>query len=348
MKARHVIIPIFVPHKGCPNDCIFCNQKKISGQIEEMTPQMIPGIIESHLATIDSGTFVEAAFYGGSFTAIDRSLQESLLKKAYEYVKSGRVSEIRLSTRPDCIDEDILEMLQKYGVRTIELGVQSLDDEVLKASCRGHDAACVYKSAALIKGKGFRLGIQTMTGLPGDTREKAMNTARQVISMSPEIVRIYPVLVIKGTPLEKLLLDDRYEPMPLDEAVKLCAELLDLYESHGINVIRIGLQATENIRGGADSDVVAGPVHPAFRQLVESELARRRIERIIEERGLSGSSSLLIKTGAPNISNVVGQKRANIDYLRSKYHIVRIKVMDDGSGTDDVEIEKVWNSIRTE
>jgi len=340
MKSRHVIIPIFVPHKGCPNDCIFCNQKKISGQIEEMTPQMVPEIIESHLATIGSGAFVETAFFGGSFTAIDRTLQESLLKEAYKYVRSGRVSEIRLSTRPDCIDGDILEMLEKYGVRTIELGVQSLDDEVLKASCRGHDAACVYESAALIKERGFRLGIQTMTGLPGDTREKALNTARQVIAISPEIVRIYPVLVIKGTPLEKLLLDGRYDPMPLEEAVKLCAELLELYENHGINVIRIGLQATENIRGGASSDVVAGPVHPAFRQLVESELTRRRIEKIIEERGLSGSSSLLIKTGTSNISNVVGQKRANIEYFRSKYRIGSIKVIDDGSGTNEITIEK--------
>lgn len=339
MKNRHVIIPIFVPHKGCPNDCIFCNQKKISGQMEEMTAQKIPEIIESHLATIQRDAFIEVAFYGGSFTAIDRTLQESFLKKAYEYVKLDKVSEIRLSTRPDCIDDGILEMLEKYGVRTIELGVQSLDDEVLKASCRGHDSACVFKSAALIREKGFRLGIQTMTGLPCDTRETAINTARQVISMSPEIVRIYPVLVIKGTALEKLFLDGRYAPMTIDEAVKLCAELLELYESHGVNVIRIGLQATENISGEKDSDVVAGPVHPAFRQLVESELVKRRIEKIIEDRGLSDSGSLLIKTGVSNISNVIGQKRANINYLRSKYNIGRIKVIDDGSYTNKITVE---------
>lgn len=307
--------------------------------MEEITPEMIPEIIESHLATIENSAFVEVAFYGGSFTAIDRTLQENLLKEAYEYVKSGRVSEIRLSTRPDCIDEDILEMLKKYGVRTIELGVQSLDDEVLRASCRGHNAACVYESSELIKRKGFRLGIQTMTGLPGDTREKALRTARQVISISPEIVRIYPVLVIKGTALEMLYLGGKYAPMALEDAVKLCAELLELYEKHDINVIRIGLQATENIRSGAESDVAAGPEHPAFRQLVESELARRRIEALIKERGLAGSKSLLINTGASNISNVVGQRRANIDYFKSKYNIDRIKVMDDGSGTAEISIE---------
>ncbi len=339
MKNRHVIIPIFVPHKGCPNDCIFCNQKKISGQLEEITPEMMPGIIESHLATIENGAFVEIAFYGGSFTAIDRTLQEGLLKEAYKYVKSGRVSEIRLSTRPDCIDDDILAMLKKYGVRTIELGVQSLDEEVLRASCRGHDAACVYESSKLIKRKGFRLGIQTMTGLPGDTREKALYTARQVISISPEIVRIYPVLVIKGTALEMLYLGGKYAPMPLEEAVKLCAELLELYEKHGIKVIRIGLQATENIRSGSESDVAAGPEHPAFRQLVESELARIHIEKIIEERELAGSSLLTIKTGASNISNVVGQKRTNIYYFKSKYNIGRIKVIDDGSGRDEIRVE---------
>ncbi|NLK88103.1 MAG: radical SAM protein, partial [Clostridiaceae bacterium] len=205
MSMKHVIIPVFVPHKGCPNDCIFCNQKKISGQISDMTTDRINEIIEEHLKTIDEGAFAEIAFYGGSFTAIEKGLQQGFLKEAYKYVTAGRVSEIRLSTRPDFIDEEILGMLGQYGVRTIELGVQSLDDDVLKASCRGHDASCVYRSCDLIKKMGFRLGIQTMTGLPGDTRERCIDTAKKVISLSPELVRIYPVLVIKGTGLEKLM-----------------------------------------------------------------------------------------------------------------------------------------------
>ncbi len=327
MSAKHVIIPIFVPHKGCPNDCIFCNQKKISGQLEEMTTEKIPEIIEEHLSTIKQSSFVEIAFYGGSFTAIPKDVQESFLQQAYKYVSIGKVAEIRLSTRPDCIDEEILMMLKRYGVRTIELGVQSLDDDVLKASCRGHDANVVYKSSELIKSMGFRLGIQTMTGLPCDTREKCIDTAKKVISISPEIVRIYPVLVIKGTGLERLMESGRYKPQSLDEAVDICAELLKLYEDKGINVIRIGLQPTDNINEGNDSDVVAGPIHSAFRQLVESRLALMRIEKIIIFEGLQKAKEIIIHTGIFNISHVTGQRKSNIHYLKNKYGFSNIKIL---------------------
>lgn len=291
-----------------------------------MTSEKIPHIVEAHLKTIQPGTFVEIAFYGGSFTAIDQSVQKSFLEKTAPYLSDGRVAEIRLSTRPDNIDGEILELLQRYGVRTIELGVQSLDEEVLKASYRGHDTASVYEAAALIKGRGFKLGIQTMTGLPGDTREKCLNTARQVISLSPDVVRIYPVLVIRGTELERQYISGTYIPQKLDEAVEICAELLELYEDNGINVIRIGLQATENISEGSESEVAAGPVHPAFRQLVESKLMLGRMEAMIEKQGFAGAQELLITTGISNISNVVGQRRANIEYLETKYNIGSIKI----------------------
>ncbi len=326
---KHAIIPIFVPHKGCPNDCIFCNQKKISGQIEDMTSEKIPDIIEEHLKTIRGDAFTEVAFYGGSFTAIEKNVQEAFLKQAYRYISSGRVSEIRISTRPDRIDEDTLRMLDRYGVKTIELGVQSLDDEVLKASCRGHDSSIVYKSAELIKRMGFRLGIQTMTGLPGDTREKCLETAHKVVSMAPDIVRIYPVLVIMGTGLEILLAQGGYIPQTLEETVDICAELLSLYEDNGITVIRIGLQPTDNIREGCGSDVIAGPVHPALRQLVEARLSLMRIEDMIESSKLSQAKELIISTGVSNVSNVVGQKRSNIEFLKSKYGFVNIKVITD-------------------
>ncbi len=331
MTGRHVIIPIFVPHKGCPHDCIFCSQKKISGQMDDMVPERVPQIIETHLSTIRPGSFVEIAFYGGSFTAIDKDLQKSFLEKASAYLKDGRASEIRLSTRPDHIDYEILELLEQYGVRTIELGVQSLDDVVLKASYRGHAAADVYSAAGMIREKGFRLGIQTMTGLPEDTREKCLHTARQVISMAPDFVRIYPVLVIRGTGLERQYLDGQYRPQKLDEAVELCAELLELYEAGGINVIRIGLQASENISEGAGSEVAAGPVHPAFRQLVESRLMLRKMEEMILSQKLTGIRCLTITTGASNLSNVIGQKRSNIEYLKKQYSIRDIKVKSDKS-----------------
>lgn len=327
MIARYKIIPIFVPHKGCPNDCIFCNQKKISGQIEEMTTKKIPQIIETHLATMEPNDKIEIAFYGGSFTAIDQSIQESFLVEAFRYMSDGRISQIRVSTRPDSINEENLRMLWKYGVRTIELGVQSLDDKVLRKSCRGHDASCVVQASALIKHMGFVLGIQTMTGLPGDTNKPCLETAEKVIRISPDIVRIYPVLVIKGTELERQYRNGLYKPQSLEEAVELCAQLLEMYESNNIKVIRIGLQATDQIREGSGSDVVAGPVHPAFRQLVESKLMLIRIEAQIKKQGLGGTARLTIHTGSSNISNVVGQNRYNVRYLQWQYAIGNIKVL---------------------
>lgn len=336
MKGKHVIIPIFVPHRGCPNACIFCNQKKISGQTEEMTPGKVARIIDEHLRTVSPDAFVEIAFFGGSFTAIDRKIQKALLDRTKPYLADGRADEIRLSTRPDRIDDDVLDFLKEYGVRTIELGVQSLDEEVLKASFRGHDASCVYRAAALIKSKGFRLGIQTMTGLPEDTREKCLDTARKVIEIAPDIVRIYPVLVIRGTELERRFRQGSYVPQGVDEAVELCAELLEMYESNGISVIRIGLQTTEDICGDDDSEVAAGPVHPAIRQLAESRLMLARMEGMIEKQELAGVRELVITTGVSNLSNVIGQKRENITRLKSKYSIESIKVKGDAKYTREI------------
>jgi len=338
LSHKHVIIPIFVPHKGCPHDCIFCNQKKISGQIVDLRPSEIPEIIEEHLKTIPEDAFVEIAFFGGSFTAIDKPLQRDYLSMAAPYIERGRVSEIRISTRPDSIDDEILDMLAQFNVKTIELGVQSLDDGVLKASCRGHDSQCVYREAELIKKKGFRLGIQTMTGLPCDTREKCIDTAKKIISMKPDIVRIYPALVIKGTQLERDFYKGRYIPQKLDEAVELCAELLALYNENGIRVIRIGLQITDNINEGPGSEVVAGPIHSAFRQLVESKLALKKIEAILNKTDLSRVKHIIIKTGKSNISNVVGHKRTNINYLKGKYGITSISVADDENLNGEITI----------
>jgi histone acetyltransferase (RNA polymerase elongator complex component) len=364
MTRRHVIIPIFVPHKGCPNDCIFCDQKKISGQTDEMTPDKIREIADTHLSTAGPEAFVEIAFYGGSFTAIDKEQQEEFLRQAWSYIETGRVSEIRISTRPDRIDEDILDMLKRYGVRTIELGVQSLDDDVLRSSMRGHDSQAVYRSASLIKETGFRLGIQIMTGLPGDTREKCLETARKVVALSPDLVRIYPVLVIRGTGLEKLMTKGEYRPQTLEEAVDLCSEMLRLFEDNGINVIRVGLQSTEKIREGIGSDVLAGPVHPAFRQLAQAKVLLKRIEERIEEimktkhsadvRDLitdshklaantrefaTYASELVIHTGTSNVSDVIGQKRSNIKALKRKYGFSDVRVIPDPNLSREIIIE---------
>lgn len=324
MKKKFVVIPIFVPHKGCPFDCIYCNQKTISGQVDEMTVEKMKSVIDSHLQYLNEDSHVEIGFYGGNFTGIEKEQQLLFLKTASEYIKADKIKEIRLSTRPDYINHDILTYLKEYNVRTIELGVQSLDNDVLKLSCRGHNSEDVINACRLIKESGITLGIQTMIGLPGSSREKDVETGRKVVALAPNIVRIYPTLVIKETYLEKMYLTGKYSPLTLGEAVDVCAELLDLYENNRIHVIRIGLQPTENIN--EDSDVAAGPFHPAFRQLVESRLALRRMEKIIEEQDLVHAESLLIVSGKRYLSNISGQKSVNIEYLKEKYGYRNIRV----------------------
>jgi radical SAM enzyme (TIGR01210 family) len=327
MNARHVVIPIFVPHKGCPFDCIYCNQKTISGQMEEMTKSKMVQIIEEHLASVKKGTYVEIGFFGGSFTGIEKSQQIEFLQTANSYLEQGSVDSIRLSTRPDYIDNETLDYLRRYNVKTIELGVQSLDEDVLKRSCRGHSVSDVITSSHLIKKYDFNLGIQTMIGLPESTRKKDYETALKVVELSPQIVRIYPTLVIKNTFLEKLYHKGKYSPLELYDAVDLCAQMLNLYEENNIKVIRIGLQPTENIN--ENSDVVAGPFHPAFRQLVESKLTLNRVEKMIYENGLEREKHLVIRTGKRNISNVIGQKKENINYLKKKYDLSSITIEED-------------------
>lgn len=324
MKNKKIIIPIFIPHKGCPFDCIFCNQKNISGQIEDMDEKQMRSIIESFIHSVPKGNINEIAFYGGSFTAIEKEEQLKFLGIANEYIKNGYVKEIRISTRPDYINQDILNYLKDYNVSTIELGVQSLDMEVLKASSRGHGVTDVYNSSKLIKKNGFILGIQTMVGLPKDTYDKALHTAQKVVEISPELVRIYPLLVIKGTYLEKMYYNKEYTPLELDETVKLCAELVEIYQKNNINVIRIGLQTTKNI--SENGDVIAGPFHPALRQLVESKLALTAIEKEIIRKRLIEKDVITICTSKDKISDVIGQKRSNIIYLKEKYKYKRILV----------------------
>ena len=229
MSKKHYIIPIFVPHKGCPHDCIFCNQKKITGQIEEVTAKDVKAKIEDYLDTIhEGGSHIEVAFYGGSFTAIPLEYQEQLLDAAFMYVKAGKIAGIRVSTRPDCIDARISENLRKYGVRTVELGVQSMDEDVLKLCNRGHSPEDVISAVGILKEFGFSVGVQMMIGLPGDTEEKAVKTAKALIALKPDIARIYPALTIKNTYMEEMFLRGEYQPLTLDEAVELSKKLLIL------------------------------------------------------------------------------------------------------------------------
>lgn len=332
MNKKRYIIPIFVPHRGCPHDCIFCNQKKITGQLEEVTTGDVNTKIKDYLNTIpDSGSQIEVAFYGGSFTAIPLEYQEKLLKAAFMFIKAGRIDGIRVSTRPDCIDERIMANLKKYGVKTVELGVQSMDAEVLKLCNRGHSPEDVVNAVWILKEFGFSVGVQMMIGLPGDNEEKAVKTAKELIRLKPDIARIYPALIIKNTYMEKMYIRGEYKPMTIDAAVELSKKLLILFESNGINVIRIGLQPTENINLG--KDVVAGPFHPSMRHLVESLIYRDMMVHLLKMAG--GRKEITLRVNPRNISELVGHKKSNIDFVKSNFFIDKFEIFQDKSVEPD-------------
>ncbi len=310
-------IPIFVPHRGCAFDCVFCNQRRITGSPDSVNASDVRKIIDGHLETIPrNGARVEAAFFGGSFTGIPLEEQNELLGAAYEYVKSGAIDGIRLSTRPDYIDERILDNLLRYGVTTIELGVQSTDDGVLKASNRGHTRADTVKAASLIRKYPFALGMQMMTGLPEDTDELSLRTADDIISMGAEMVRIYPTLVIKDTYLEKLYFEGKYKPQTLQEAVSLAKRLMIKFEENGVNVIRVGLQSTDEIC--ENGSVTAGPVHSSFREIAENAIYRDIIEDDLKDAKCTRADVFVNPT---EISKAVGNKRFNIMEIKKKMNI---------------------------
>jgi radical SAM enzyme (TIGR01210 family) len=324
MSKSNYIIPIFVPHLGCPHDCVFCNQREITGVRNDLSKEEVLDKIEDYLSTIPkSARRIEVAFYGGSFTGIDPRYQLELLSAAKMILDKEVITGIRLSTRPDYIDEEILERLQEYGVGTIELGVQSLDDNVLSASNRGHSREDVKKAVSLIKNYNFKLGLQVMPGLPNSTRTSDLDTGTEVIELSPDFVRIYPTLVIKNTELAELYKSGRYQPLSLEEAVDISAELLEKFKRAGINVIRVGLQPSEGVNA---KEVLAGPFHPSFRQLVESRLLLNKIEGQIRGRAID---KLELTVNSKDVSNLRGQRNSNLDYLYNRYQLQEIIIKDD-------------------
>lgn len=350
MKKQY-IIPIFVPHLGCPNDCIFCNQKSISGQKKNMTKEEAKNIIENYLKNIEEDAQVEIAFYGGSFTAIDEKVQEELLQVAYEYVKEGRVESIRISTRPDYINKQILKRLKKYKVKTIELGVQSANDYILKRANRGHTFEDVKKASKLIRWNGFVLGHQMMVGLPESTRIDEINTAKALIKLKPKMVRIYPVLVVKDTKLEEEYKNGAYEPLPLVQAVEVCKELVRMFYDKKIDIIRVGLQNTEEITNPdrKDSQVVAGPYHPAFRQLVESSMWYDAIVEKIKKLNVK-VKEVEVTVNQIDSNNVIGHKKENILKLKDVYDVDLILKQDANirQGKSKIEITKTYNDFLEE
>ena len=342
MKKKYVI-PVFVPHLGCPNDCVFCNQKSISGQKKNITKEDAKKIIDEFLEEIkDREGEKEIAFFGGSFTAIEESKQEELLKLAYEYVKEGKVGSIRISTRPDYINKEILKRLKKYNVKTIELGVQSSNNYILQKAGRGHTFEDVKKASKLIRRKGFVLGHQMMIGLPESTRQDEIKTAKDLIKLKPKMVRIYPVLVLKGTKLEKDYQDEKYKALTVVQAVEISKELVRMFDDKDIDIIRVGLQNTDeitdpNIEG---SEVVAGPYHPAFRQLVESGLWNDT--RVAKIKQLNVKVKKVEVTVNPqDVNNVIGHKRENIEKLKEMYTLDLIVKQDENIKPGKLELKVI-------
>lgn len=321
--SKQYIIPIFVPHLGCPNDCIFCNQKSISGQMKQVTEEEVEKTIQEFLNSFkDENLYTEIAFFGGSFTGIYIELQEKLLKIAYKYVKEKKVDGIRVSTRPDYIDKNELKLLKKYGVKTIELGVQSANDYILKRAKRGHTFEDVKKASKLIRRHGFTLGHQMMVGLPDSTWIDEMNTAKELAKLKPKIIRIYPVLVIKRTELETEFAKGEYHPITLEQAVERCKELYYFFDKKKITVIRMGLQNTDIISNpeNVSSEVVAGPYHEAFGQLVEDSIWYDKILNAIKKVNTK-VAEIEIEVNPENINNVIGHKKENIQKLKELYEV---------------------------
>lgn len=348
MKKQY-IIPIFVPHLGCPNDCIFCNQKSISGQKENMTKEKAKKIIEEYINAIQTkDASIEIAFYGGSFTAIEPEKQVELLEVANEYIKKGKVESIRISTRPDCIDKETLKRLKKYKVKTIELGVQSANDYILKKANRGHTFEDVKKASKMIRWNGFQLGHQMMVGLPESTRIDEINTAKALIKLKPKMVRIYPVLVVKDTKLEKDYKNGIYEPLPLVQAVEICKQLVRMFADKKIDVIRIGLQNTEEITDpqGEKSQVVAGPYHPAFRQLVEAGMWYDAIVGKIKKLNVK-VKEVQVTVNPIDANNVIGHKKENVVKLKETYDVDLILKQDKKikQGKSKIDITKTYHDF---
>lgn len=317
---KHINVALFVPDEGCLHRCIFCNQKTISGSCRKLEPIDVINACETALNSEKDLSGAEIAFFGGSFTAIEQEYMLSLLKAAKSYLDRGFFKGIRISTRPDCIDEGDLLLLKKYGVTSIELGCQSMDDAVLLLNGRGHTAKDSENACRLIKSFGFELGVQMMTGLYGDTDEKAVETAKKLVSLSPDTVRIYPTVVLKDTDLEKLYERGKYKAQTLEEAVSLCAVLLKIFAENGVKIIRIGLHSGGNV----DEGFVAGAYHPAFREKCESRLYRKKIEALLNDNKIShGLVKILVSS--QYLSQAKGQKKENIAYFKSKGYNIEIK-----------------------
>lgn len=313
-EYKHSNVAIFVPHNGCPHCCSFCNQIRITGKQSQPTKDDVISAVEIAMNSKGySPQHSEIAFFGGSFTAIERDYMMLLLETAYSYVKDKKFYGIRISTRPDYIDNEILGILKKYGVTSIELGAQSMCDDVLYENMRGHSSNDVIQASKLIKEYDFELGLQMMTGLYKSTIEKDIYTAEKICSLKPKTVRIYPTIIMKDTLLGDYFSKGQYKTYTLEETVELCAKLLVMFEENNINVIRLGLHNTEDVQRG----MLSGAWHPSFGELCFSRVYRNNIEQAILSQKLS-PSNYVIKVNKKEISKALGQHKSNVEYFNKK------------------------------
>ena len=331
---KHTIIPVFIPHLGCPHTCVFCDQKQITAREKAPTKDEVILFIEEWLTTLTDVETVEIAFYGGSFTAIPLSMQKEYLAIAKEYKDAGRIHKIHLSTRPDAIDKEIMDNLKAYSVDTVELGVQSFDDEVLRISERGHDSAAVYKAAELIKSYGMELGIQLMIGLPGDSMKSCLYSVDETIKLSPSLARLYPTLVLPGTKLYEMYESGDYTPLTREEAVSITAAMYRLLDAAGIYVMRVGLKSTDVINSDRLGEINSGTYHPAFRQLVEDYIAREKISSMLDqltEKQLGKHKKFLVKGSPSWASSLSGHNSENKRFFKDKYPEIELVFETDDS-----------------
>ena len=327
---RHVNIPVFIPHLGCPNQCVFCNQRSIS-EHKDFCEESVRDEIEQVLSTLRPEDEAEIAFFGGSFTGIDRALMCRLLDLAESYVKSGRVQSIRLSTRPDYIDDEILSILSSYSVKTVELGLQSMDDAVLSACRRGHTAQEAEVACRAVVNAGFSLVGQMMIGLPAATPESEIQTAQKIIDLGASAVRIYPTVVFYDTPLCEMAQHGHYAPLTVEEAVERTAPVLQLFRARALPCIRVGLCATESLT--SPNAVYAGPNHPALGEMILGECLYQKIKETVLQAELMGEG-IVLEVPQKELSATVGQHRRNIEKLQRETGVTVHRVIANESITE--------------
>lgn len=310
---KHSNIPIFLPELACPHQCVFCNQVKISGTLIVPKPEDVHAIVETHLGSMKEKRIVDIAFFGGSFTGIASDLQEQYLKEAFKFIQNGLVSGIRVSTRPDYITPEKIELLKKYGVTTIELGAQSTNNEVLNKSGRGHNFEAIKKASTLIQENGFQLGLQMMIGLPHDTFERTLQTANDIVALGADCTRIYPTVIIKETALEQLYIKGNYKPLSIEEAVLWTKELVKVFEKSNIGILRIGLHPSEELVDGRS--LIAGPFHPSFKEMVMSKIWNELIFKEIENKV---AEKITLRINNKQLNFAVGFNGINKQELQKK------------------------------